>query len=45
MLTDYQYEWMDMGVLPLFSAFAEEEQTPAELPLDMSPGMLPNPDA
>ena len=22
MLTDYQYEWMDMGALPLFSASA-----------------------
>ena len=45
MLTDYQYEWMDMGVLPMFSASAEEEAAPAELPLDLSPGMLPNPDA
>ena len=43
MLTDYQYEWMDMGLFPLFSARAEEEVV--ALPYDLSGGMTPNPAA
>ena len=42
MLSDYQDQWMEWSYSILRVANAEE---PVKLPIDLTPGMQPNPDA